>query len=82
MCVYFGVYFPENGRKEETETFYEELQRKLNSCNKNDYLIIAGDQNARVGSQPIPSVVGTFGESCLNENGNLLRDFATLFAYK
>ena len=76
----FGAYAAENGKKE--EIFYQELQHRLNSCNKNDYLIIAVDLNARVGNQSIPSVVGTFGESCLNENGNLLRDFATLFAYK
>ncbi|XP_022204516.1 craniofacial development protein 2-like [Nilaparvata lugens] len=73
----FGTYAPEEGKKEATIEFYEELQKQLTACNKADYVIVAGDLNARVGNQPIPQVVGTFGEYHLNENGRQLRDFCT-----
>ncbi|XP_039280839.1 uncharacterized protein LOC111056792 [Nilaparvata lugens] len=72
-----GVYAPEEGRKAETIEFYDILQRQLKSCKKSDYVIVAGDLNARVGNHPIPQVVGTFGECHLNENGRHLRDFCT-----
>lgn len=72
-----GVYAPEEGRKAETMEFYECLQKQLTACKKTEYIIIAGDLNARVGNQPIPQVVGTFGECHLNENGRQLRDFCT-----
>ncbi|XP_054708323.1 uncharacterized protein LOC129218133 [Uloborus diversus] len=78
----FGVYAPENGRKEETDLFYEELQLRINNCKKNDSMILMGDLNARVGNQPIPNVVGTFGEICLNDNGKQLRDFASFNNFK
>ena len=49
---------------------------------KNDSLIISGDLNARVGYQPIPDVVGTFGEECVNRNGQTLREFASFNDFK
>jgi hypothetical protein len=42
-----------------------------------DSLIISGDLNARVGNHPMPNVVGTFGEDCVNRNGQTLREFAS-----
>jgi len=56
-----AVYAPEEGREEETRRFYKQLQKEDGKCNKNGSLIISGDLNARVGNQPIPNVVGTFG---------------------
>jgi exonuclease III len=58
-----GVYAPEEGKTEETEIFYEELQKQINKYNKQDYVIIIGDLNARVGTQPISQILGTFGEA-------------------
>lgn len=72
-----AVYAPEENRKEESEKFYNSLQETLEKINKNDYMIIGGDLNARIGNRPIEGVVGTNGESTLNENGKLLREFAT-----
>lgn len=76
LCV-IGVYAPEEGRREDTEIFYEELQKQVNKYNKTDHMLILGDLNARVGNVPIVNIVGAFGEITLNENGKTLRDFAT-----
>jgi hypothetical protein len=45
--------------------------------NKNDYIILAGDLNARIGNTAIQRVVGTMGEPVLNTNGRNLIDFAS-----
>lgn len=72
-----GVYAPEEGKKEDTEEFYENLQKQLHKWNKKDYLIIAGDLNARVGNINIPNVIGKFGEETINKNGEELKEFVT-----
>lgn len=72
-----GVYAPEEGRHEDSEEFYEELQKLLDKINKNDYYIIAGDLNARIGKIPITNIVGTEGEEVINNNGYKLREFAS-----
>jgi len=77
-----GVYAPEEGREEETRHFYKQLQEEVGKYNKTDSLIISGDLNARVGNQPIPNVVGTFGEDCVNRNGQTLREFASFNDFK
>lgn len=33
--------------------------------------------NARVEEEAIPNIVGVYGEETINENGELLREFAT-----
>ncbi|KAJ4431193.1 hypothetical protein ANN_19790 [Periplaneta americana] len=76
LCV-IGLYAPEEGRREDTEIFYEELQKQVNKYNKTDHMLILGDLNARVGNVPIVNIVGAFGEITLNENGKTLRDIAT-----
>ena len=68
-----GVYAPEEGREEETRRFYKQLQNEVDKYNKSDSLIISGDLSARVGSQPVPNVVRTFGEDCVNRNRQTLR---------
>jgi len=35
-----------------------------------------------VGNQPIPNAVGTFGEDCINRNGQTLREFASFNDFK
>jgi hypothetical protein len=49
----------------------------MNKVNKNYYLILAGDLDARIGNNPIDHVTGKFGEHVLNKNGLKLIDFAT-----
>jgi hypothetical protein len=72
-----GVYAREEGREEETRPFYKQLQKEVDKNNKSGNLIISGNLNARVGSQPIPDLVGTFGEDCINRNGQILTEFAS-----
>ena len=77
-----GVYAPEEGREEETRRFYKHLQKEVDKYSKSDSLIISGDLNARVGNQPLPNVVGTFGEEHINRNGQTLREFASFNDFK
>jgi hypothetical protein len=49
----------------------------VDKYSKSDSLIISGDLKARVGNQPVPNVVGTFGEDCISRNGQTLREFAS-----
>ena len=70
-----AVYGPEEGKTEQTEEFYETLQDQLDTTNKYDYIIVAGDYNARVGKIPIDGILGTNGESIINNNGHKLKDF-------
>lgn len=73
-----AVYAPEEGKIEETNAFYETLQDQIDKINKNDYVIVAGDYNARVGKLPINGILGTNGEITINNNGNKLKEFASL----
>jgi len=57
--------------------FYKQLQKEVDKYDKSGNLIISGDLNARVGNHPIPNVAGTFGEDCMNRNGQTLREFAS-----
>lgn len=71
-----SVYAPEEGRKEESIQFYKDLQKHLDTVNKNDQLILGGDLNARIGQSPVKDIIGNNGEQTLNENGKSLRNFA------
>jgi len=44
------VYALTEGRDKLNEEFYEMLQKILDKVNKNDYLMLIGDMNARVGN--------------------------------
>ena len=76
-CNIIGVYAPVGGKSKETETFYELLQGQVNAGGKNDHVIIGGDLNARIGNMTVPKLIGKYGETKLNHNGNYLRDFCT-----
>jgi CRISPR/Cas system CSM-associated protein Csm2 small subunit len=60
LTFFFSLYAPEDGRDEEGENFYNLLQEAMNKVNKNDYLILACDLNARIGNNPIDDVTGKF----------------------
>jgi len=45
-----GVYGMTEGTEELNEEFYETLQKILDKVNKNDYSMLIGDMNARVGN--------------------------------
>jgi hypothetical protein len=42
---------------------------------RNDYIIAAGDLNARIGNMVTPKLIGPHGERIINTNGKQLRDF-------
>ena len=71
-----GGYALKKGKKEETEEFYDTLQKEVYKWNKTDYLIVS-DLNARVGNNAIAGAVGVFGEQHKNSNGESLIMFAT-----
>ena len=53
----------------------EDLQDLLELTPKEDVLFIIGDWNAKVGSQEIPGITGTFGLGIWNEAGQRLIEF-------
>ena len=64
-----------NTEEAEVEWFYEDLQDHLELTPPKDVLFIIGDWNAKVGSQEIPGVTGTFGLGVQNEAGQRLIEF-------
>ena len=50
-----------NAEEAEVEWLYEDLQDLLELMPKNHVLFIVEDWNAKIGSQEIPGVTGTFG---------------------
>jgi exonuclease III len=70
-----GVYAPVEGKEQATEEFYRELQQSIDKIPKTENIILAGDFNGRIGNQPIPECIGTYGEQVMNHNGETLRDF-------
>jgi len=65
-------------KTEQTEEFYETLQDQIDKISKNDYIVVAGDYNARVGNIPIDGILGTNGEITTNSNGHKLKEYATV----
>jgi len=45
--------------------------------NKNDYIMLTGDMNARAENNRVANIVGTNGEATLNSNSRKLIDFCT-----
>ena len=73
-----AVSASEEGKLEQIEEFYETLQDQVDKINKNDYIIVAGDYNARVGKIPIDGILCTNGEITINNNGHKLKEFASV----
>ena len=70
-----GYAPPSNSEEAEVERIYEDLQDLLEITPKKDVLFIIRDWNAKVGSQKIPGVTGTFGLGVRNEAGQRLIEF-------
>ena len=70
-----GVYAPVEGKEQDTEEFYRELQQTMDKIHKTENIILAGDFNGRIGNHPILECIGTYGEQVTNHNGAALRDF-------
>lgn len=74
------VYAPTAASTEdEIDDFYEQLEDLIEKVPTNDYLILQGDFNAKVGTDYITrkwkGVVGEFGCGYTNERGEMLVDF-------
>jgi len=70
-----GVYAPVEGKEQDAGEFYRELQQRMDKILKKENIILTGDFNGRLGNQPIPECIGTYGEQVTNHNGAALRDF-------
>ena len=60
-----------NAKEAKYECFYEDLQDLLELTPKTDALFIIGDWNAKVGSQEVPGITGTFGQGVQNGAGQI-----------
>ena len=56
-----------NAKETNTDQFYEDLQDLLERTPTKDVLFITWDQNAKVGSQEIPGIIGKFGLEVQNK---------------
>ena len=75
------------------ERFYDELESVVRSVSKRDFLVIAGDFNAKTGQEwnTYPENMGRYGKGQVNSNGRELLEFCnqqdliltnTLFRHK
>jgi exonuclease III len=69
------VYTPVKGKQEETKIFYTDIQEIIENSTKTEYLILAGDFNARIGNRPVKDCTGSEGEAIINSNGTASIDF-------
>ncbi|XP_048481334.1 craniofacial development protein 2-like [Plutella xylostella] len=89
-----GVYAPDMSKNISIrEEFWESVRETLMICEDNEYVIMLGDFNGRVGVKRTgyESVLGTFGDVSVNENGESLLEVCmekklivtnTLFCHK
>ena len=71
-----------NVKETNIDQFYDDLQDLLEQTPTKDVLFIIGDQNAKVGSQEIPGIIGKFGLEVQNKATQRLTEFCqenTLF---
>ena len=76
--VIVSVYAPTNDASEEEKiTFYESLQTTLNKINNREIVVLAGDLNAKIGSDNTnkEQVMGKHALGSMNNNGEHLTDF-------
>jgi hypothetical protein len=67
--------FPEANQSLSDVHIYSELQQRIDKIPKTENIIVAGDFNGRIGNQPIPECIRTYGEQVMNYNGETLREF-------
>ena len=77
-----GVYAPVEGKEQDTEEFYRELQQGMDKIPKQENIILGGDFNGRIGNQPIQKCIGTYGEQVTHHNAAALRDFCVFNKFK
>src|SRR5256885_9485217 len=69
LWFFVGVYAPGNEKsEEERDNFYENMDECVKDFSEKGQVVIMGYMNARVGSQVVEGVVGSFGVSGANES--------------
>ena len=67
------VYTPmANADEEEIEDFYEKLGDVKQQYKGQDFIIVMGDFNAKVGEQRLENITGGYGLGVKNQNGERL----------
>ena len=69
--------FRKKAERKKRDVSTNNYRKEVDKYSKSDGLMISGDLNARVGNQPIPNVIGTFGENCIPRNRKTLSEFAS-----
>ena len=68
--VFVSTYGPGSEHTEqEVDGFWDELRGCLHQFGEDEYVVVMGDLNARVGSRKVEGVVGCFGIDGRNESG-------------
>jgi hypothetical protein len=70
-----GVHAPVEGKQQDTDEFFGELQQSMDTIGKKKNYILEGGFNGRIGNHQILECLGTYGEQVTNHNGVALRDF-------
>ena len=77
-----GVYAPVEGKEQDTEDFYRELQQSRDKIHKMENIILERDFYGRIRNQPFPECIGTYGEQVTNYSGAALRDYCAFNKHK
>ena len=77
-----GVNVPVEGKEQEREEFYWELQQNMQKVCKTENTTLAADFNGRIGNQPIEENIGPYGEQITSNIGATLSDFCALNKFK
>lgn len=74
-----SIYAPDTSRgKPERDTFYESLQKVIDTIPAREKLVMMGDWNARVGNNVVPGIKNRFNEPTLNDSGEELIEFCAI----
>lgn len=74
------MYAPEEEHKEDSEEFYNILQKAIRRKKRITYIL--GNFNARTGGSKAKMITGPYRESIKNRNGKRLIDFYSFNNYK
>ena len=82
--VFISAYAPTMDKKEDAkDSFYYALESYIDKIPKSHLIIIAGDFNAKVGTDSTnhEEVMGRFGKRTVNSNGSKLLELATKYDF-
>ncbi|XP_035226378.1 uncharacterized protein LOC118198735 [Stegodyphus dumicola] len=83
QVVIIGVYgIDDNARKDKKEIYHNKLWYVMKDIDDEAEVVILGDTNARVGRCTSSDIVGKYGESRMNDNGDKLIELCSEFKLK